>query len=278
MAKEGHNAYVAGIYDRAASGYDESERGTFARSATILVAHAGVPNGGMILDVGTGTGAIPAAIPEGTASQILGIDISEKMLCRARDRFVERRDVRFEQIDATTLVLPDASFDLLLCSQALPFFQSRAAALREFFRVLKPGGTVAVGVRGPAAPVWQFLSRLVGYFDAAAPILGDPFQTRDWAAELREDMAKVGFCEVTSHEDAFEVTFPSFEDLWEHLWTSGFRASMELVPSSRLDEFRDSARAGVEAMLGTVDVTYRVVTISVIGRKPGSEEGAPRHA
>ncbi len=279
VSTEGHNSYVRGIYDRVAARYDDAERGTFTRSAEILVAHAHahVPVYSAILDVGTGTGAVPAAL-QGMAGRILGVDLSEEMLNRARCRFAGRQNVRFEAMDATALALPDASFQAVFCSQALPFFQSRRTALREFYRVLAPEGIIAVGVRGPAAPIWQFLSRLVAFFDAAAPILGDPFRSRDWTAELVEDAIHVGFRVISSDQDAFEVYFPSFEDLWEHLWTSGFRATLERIPPLRLDEFRDSARAGVEAMLGTTSVRCRVTAISVIGRKPGDRRGEEGHA
>lgn len=69
---------------------------------------------------------------------------------------------RFLVMDARVLEFPDASFDLVLCSNTLSFVREDAAALAELKRVLKPGGLALLTVHrepGPTLPVEEW-SRL----------------------------------------------------------------------------------------------------------------------
>ncbi len=89
-----------------------------------------------ILDVGTGTGAgalrLAQRFPE---AQIVGVDLSEAMLERARRNTpVELGDrLRFARADASALPFGDATFDLAAHANMIPFFD-------EVARVVAPGG------------------------------------------------------------------------------------------------------------------------------------------
>ncbi len=100
--------------------------------------------GDRVLDVATGTGdlAIAAAAAVGPAGQVVGVDSCVPMLEVARRR--EHGAVEFHEGDAMDLRWPDASFDVVTIGFGLRNVADRALALREFRRVLRPGGRLMV--------------------------------------------------------------------------------------------------------------------------------------
>jgi MPBQ/MSBQ methyltransferase len=97
---------------------------------------------GHILDVACGTGASTRRLLRYyRPSEIIGINISEKQLATCRERLP---GARFLCLDATDLRFPDRSVDNILCVQAVFLFDTREQFLREAYRVLKPGGCLAL--------------------------------------------------------------------------------------------------------------------------------------
>jgi ubiquinone/menaquinone biosynthesis C-methylase UbiE len=88
---------------------------------------------GTLLDVGCGTGAYTSGLAR-LGWEVTGVDISEDMLRRARER-----GVHGVQADATALPFEDASFDGAVSVCTNTDLDDLAAALREVFRVLRPG-------------------------------------------------------------------------------------------------------------------------------------------
>jgi ubiquinone/menaquinone biosynthesis C-methylase UbiE len=109
------------------------------------------------LDLGTGTGqaafAIAARFP---ATELVGVDISERMLDEARKRTPpELADrVRFESADASALPFDAGSFDLVVLANMIPFFD-------ELARVTAPDGAVVLSFSaGPETPIFVPAARL----------------------------------------------------------------------------------------------------------------------
>jgi phosphatidylethanolamine/phosphatidyl-N-methylethanolamine N-methyltransferase len=133
---------VERAYDRWAPVYDlvfgpVFERG---RRAAIVAAER---IGGRILEVGVGTGI---SLPDySRRSRIVGVDISEAMLMKARERVnltglqhVEALEV----MDAERLNFPDDAFDVVVAQYVVTAVPNPEAALDEFARVLRPGGEI----------------------------------------------------------------------------------------------------------------------------------------
>lgn len=130
------------------------------------------------LEAGTGGGRIVRALRELGFSNLAGYDYVPGLIDEAR-----RRDpsgsIRFEVQDATQLTYPDASWDqLIYMQQILCFIDSaelRAAAVREAWRILKPGGTAAFSFLNYD---WRFRSPLHGslltYVRALRGVRGAP--------------------------------------------------------------------------------------------------------
>jgi SAM-dependent methyltransferase len=111
---------------------------------------ARIQSGQRILDVAAGAGepAVSAAQRVGPGGQVLATDISEGIVELARQVARERGLPQIETrvMDGEKLDLPDAWFDAVLCRLGLMYMPHPVAALREWRRVLKPGGRVAVVV------------------------------------------------------------------------------------------------------------------------------------
>jgi ubiquinone/menaquinone biosynthesis C-methylase UbiE len=98
----------------------------------------------VIVDVGCGWGrSLKKLRDRFGARRVIGFDIAPKMIEAARKE-VAAAGVEAEvvQADSSALPLPDASVDLLFCHQTFHHLVDQPRAIAEFFRVLKPGGTM----------------------------------------------------------------------------------------------------------------------------------------
>lgn len=102
--------------------------------------------GESVLDAGCGTGLLleQEALAVGSGGRAEGLDYSEDMLEHAADRCADMAQVHLQQGSVEALPFEDASFDALSCTQTLLYVDNLDRALQEFYRVLKPGGRIAV--------------------------------------------------------------------------------------------------------------------------------------
>jgi ubiquinone/menaquinone biosynthesis C-methylase UbiE len=139
-------------WDRAARDYESLWQAQTVAARSQLLASASLASGERVIDVACGTGLVTfhAAEAVGRAGQVLGVDLSGKMVETAR-RLAEIRKISntcFACMDAETLVLPSANFDVALCSLGLMYMPDPVQAVREMARVLRPGGRLVLAVWG----------------------------------------------------------------------------------------------------------------------------------
>ncbi|MBI1223466.1 MAG: bifunctional demethylmenaquinone methyltransferase/2-methoxy-6-polyprenyl-1,4-benzoquinol methylase UbiE [Bacteroidetes bacterium] len=100
-----------------------------------------------LLDIATGTGDLAfEARKQMPKLHITGLDLSEGMLSKAREKATSRKmvDMEFIKGDSENLNFEDTTFDAVSVAFGVRNFENLEAGLSEIYRVLKPGGKLAV--------------------------------------------------------------------------------------------------------------------------------------
>lgn len=134
-----------------------------------LVRHVARLGPERVLDVATGTAGVAIALAQATDASIVGIDLSEAMLERGKQRVYEMgldQRIRLERARAEEIPFPDASFDAVTFTYLLRYVADPAAALAELARVLRPrGGMASLDFYVPPQLAnrlaWRFYTRFV---------------------------------------------------------------------------------------------------------------------
>jgi ubiquinone/menaquinone biosynthesis C-methylase UbiE len=110
-----------------------------------------VPPGSQVLDVGCGAGQLVGELMR-RGYEAWGADISEAMVAYAREHFGPDR---FRAGDIEHLPFPDDTFDAVMCLGVMEYLNQDEAALREIWRVLKPGGRAVITTPSITCPFYH---------------------------------------------------------------------------------------------------------------------------
>jgi ubiquinone/menaquinone biosynthesis C-methylase UbiE len=159
-----------------------------------LMYAAGVQPGQHVLDVGCGTGYFARLLARrvGGDGLVVGVDASAEMVRYARQLSAQIRNCQVQLGTAESLSLPSDQFDVVVSSLFMHHLPSdlQRTALREMWRVLRPGGTLLIAeAQVPRAFGWRLLARAHGYDRMATAV-----------SDLERMIADADFVEVRGGE------------------------------------------------------------------------------
>jgi ubiquinone/menaquinone biosynthesis C-methylase UbiE len=224
---------AAAAYSASADHFDAAPLSFWDRYGRETVHRAGLRPGDHVLDAccGTGASALPAAHAVGPTGRVLGLDIAEPALALARAKATEQglANAEFRAVDIEHTGLPSASQDAVICGFGIFFLPDMAAGIAELWRVVRPGGVLAVTTWGPRfmEPADTVFWDAVG---AERPDLVRGFQpwTRVTDATTMTALFRAGGAadpEVEAGPGTHALLTP--EDWWSVVLGTGYRATVQ---------------------------------------------------
>ena len=266
---------VADAFGRAARTYDQTGPPFFSRLGERLARHADIRPGQTVLDVacGRGASALPAAELVGAHGRVTGIDIAEQMVDEL-NRDVGKlglRNLEAVVMDAEDLRFPDCAFDRVLGGLCLFFFPRPERALAEIWRVLRPGGRLALSTWVGTDTGWQWLDDLIdSYLTGSAAERSRHGGGRcliESPSEMYAILSGAGFKPVEVIMETEELTYATEDDWWASLRTHGKRGALERIEeelgAAGLAKFETEAREHLRKAAGPSgqDVIRRVLPV-----------------
>ena len=238
--------------------------------AADLMKAASLRPGERVLDAACGTGVVTKLAAERIApgGTVAGLDPNAAMLAVARATTPSDVSIDWHQAPAEDLPFPDESFDVVLCGMGLQFFSNKEAGLREFHRVLVPGGRLVANVPGPAPPPLEImadaLARHIG--SESASFVHTVFSLHD-PHDLRKLATQAGFedVDVRSAETSLELPPPA-EFLRQYVSSTPLAAAVAQADEERRaaleNEFskKCQAFAPTGTLVGGVKMTTLLAT------------------
>ena len=269
---QAQKARVQATFDRASPGYDRSPLRFFRKGAEQLVSFAAVEPGQRVLDVATGTGwvALAAAAKVGPRGKVVGIDLSPGMLSKAREKARHRKllNIAFRLGDVQRLPYRSATFDTVLAAQAIFFMPHPLRALREWRRVLKPGGCLAIASQGRMAfePMMKMYWKLLKQRGVPVPSPSGPsFET---ARECRRYLQAAGLRDVWTSVTELGYRLSDVNAWWTIVRHTAMGGGIRRLAPKDRPRFRREHLQEVGSLCARDGIPLPMPTIFAAGRKP----------
>jgi SAM-dependent methyltransferase len=241
---------IAEAFNARAATYRDSD--WHRTSAQRLIELSGMQPGDRVLDAGTGTGfaGLAAARLVGPAGTVVGVDLSPGMLAVARESAAQAGLTNFDAVEADATALPqfaDGSFDVVTSATSL-LYMPAAEALREWARLLRPGGLLALSTMRAGFP---FGGRLFRESAAAFGItLADPCEPLGSAESCRRLLTGAGLQVLDILSEPVLFTAGDLSRAWESNLRSPVNTAVQDLPPGELRaiqrRYEDSLRRATE--------------------------------
>jgi ubiquinone/menaquinone biosynthesis C-methylase UbiE len=267
-------AKAAATDNAAADHFDDAPLAFWDRYGRRTVERLELAEGALVLDAGCGSGAsaLPAAERVGPSGQVIGVDLAEGLLrlAEAKARRADLRNVEFRCGDMGALGFEDGRFDAVVCVFAIFFVPNMEAQVAELWRMVRPGGRLAITTWGPrflepaSAIWWESVARERPHLQRSF----SPWERINEPDALRRLLEGGGVAEATviAEDGRQELRRP--EDWWSIVLGSGYRWTVEQMDPATVERVREANIRGVrERVIAAVEtnVVYAVAT------KPGEQ-------
>jgi ubiquinone/menaquinone biosynthesis C-methylase UbiE len=236
--------------------YREVIRQMLAPVTQALVEDAEIASGSAVLDVATGPGepALTIAGVVGPEGKVVGTDVVPAMVEAAR-REAERRGLRhasFEVAFAESLPFSVNAFDAVVSRFGVMFFPSPVESMREWLRVLKPGGKIALAAWHfvERNPFFHSVSNVIDRYVAPTsptPASPDAFRFAE-PGKLQAVLSEAGVTATSERVLQFSICAPiSVEDFWTLRCEISEKLRSRIATLSK-QELAALQREGIEAL------------------------------
>lgn len=247
-------------YDSVAAGYDVRYRHyDFSEIEESLSAFIDLSPRGAVLEVGCGTGYWLKALRK-SAPLVVGVDLSAQMIARAKGSGAHLARARAE-----SLPWMDATFDSIVCINALHHFADRDAFFAECRRVLRPGGGVfTVGLDPHAGRdtwwIYDFFPETVAIDQRRYPAV----------KTIRAELARAGFSWAESSAvQTFEHSIPAALAFARGLVSRSFSSQLTVLSDEEFDTGIARLRAAMDEAArtgGEFQLLSALHLFAVVGR------------
>ena len=220
-------------YNAAAEHFDAAPLAFWDRHGRRAVDLACLRRGDRVLDVGCGTGAsaLPAAQAVGPDGEVIGLDVAENMLIRARGKAAARGldNVTFHCADMSRTDQPDQSFDAVISVFSIFFVPDMERQIAALWRMLRPNGRLVVTVWGQRSfePAVGILLKEIRRIRPDIPATPRPWERLTLPQGLHRMMTDGGTTEPDIHQAPDRQVLLDPSDWWTISIGSGFRGVID---------------------------------------------------
>jgi ubiquinone/menaquinone biosynthesis C-methylase UbiE len=234
-------------YNAASDHFDDEPLAFWARSGTRTVERLALPTGAKVLDVGCGTGAsaIPAARAVRPAGLVIGADLADQLLERAREkaRLQGLSNAEFRQGDMEDLGYRDGYFDAVISVFSVFFVSDMTKQVAELWRMVKPGGQLAITTWGPRAFEPGATAFWAAVKEHAPPALHfggfNPWDRVTTVEAVRDLLIGAGVDDPKVEAEASQQPLRTVDDWWTVVIGSGFVWTVEQMGAEAAKRVRN---------------------------------------
>lgn len=264
-------AKAAMAYNAAADHFDHPVSSFWHRFGRRTIERLELKAGERVLDVCSGTGgsALPAADRIGAEGYVVAADLAERLIALARTKAEAQSltNIEFRVDDMLALGYPDHSFDAVVCVFGIFFVPDMSGAVRELWRMVKPGGRLAITTWGPNlfepanGAFWEAI-------EGERPDLHRAFNPWDRISEpdgLRQMLSEAGVQNVDILAETGTHPLNEPEDWWKIAMGSGYRGTLEQLDS---DTFTRVRATNLSHLIQDRTAAIETNVLYAVARKP----------
>jgi ubiquinone/menaquinone biosynthesis C-methylase UbiE len=258
-------------YNAASDRYDDPANSFWERFGRRTIERLNLSPGARALDVccGSGASAIPAAEAVGPNGLVLGVDLAEDLLDLARTKARQRglNHIEFRTGDVLNLGLSESDFDAVICVFGIFFVPDMQAAARELWRLVCPGGKLAITTWGP-----RFFEPMnTAFWNSVREVRPDlykgfnPWDRLSDPDSVRSMLAGAGVYQQEVVLEGGTHPLRSPEDWWTMVLGTGYRGTIEQLDAECRERTR---RANLNFICGSsvssveANVIYAIATVA----------------